>query len=138
MAELPVFVEKPNVGFGTLTTGSTAYQATDANRNAIPNAFKLVFEAGPAGSLLYNARITPLGTNVATVIRLAIYNPSTPTISPVIYEQAFAATTASNTAALATSEVQFNMKLQAGFKLYAWSSVDVSAGYAVCVLGGDF
>ena len=117
MAELPIFVEKPNVGFATLQIGANVYQANQLSRSNNPDAILKVFTAGPSGSLIYNAKIAPLGTNVATVIRISVVDPSNSNEAPCIYEQAFAATTASQTAALAASEVQFNMKLQAGFEL---------------------
>ena len=137
MAELPVFVKIPNVGFDTLNTGSNVYTITDAILQTTPAAFKKVFTAGDSGSLVYSATIQPFGTNVAHIVRFAIWDPNK-NIGLLIYEQPIKASTLSQTTAIDSYNIQLNMKLEAGFEIWAWSSVTIVGGDGVTILGGDF
>lgn len=137
MADLPVFVKIPNVGFTTIQAGANIYDLSDTNITNNPNVFKKVFTAGDSGSLIYSASIKPNATNVARVVRFGIKNP-TESLGCLIYEQAVAATTNSNTAALAKYDIQFNMKLQAGFEVWVWNSASTAGTTGITVLGGDF
>jgi hypothetical protein len=117
MADLPVFVKIPNIGFETLTAFENGY-VLNATALAKTNIYKKVFTAGDSGSLIYQAKIQPFSANAACVIRFAIKDPQQPD-GTLIYEQAMAASTNSATAANTKYDIQFNMKLQAGFEMYA-------------------
>lgn len=137
MAELPVFVKIPNVGFTTLQTGADVYELTNTLIINNPTTFKKVFTSGESGSLIYSATIKPNSTNEAGIVRFAIKSP-TENLGTLIYEQAITATTDSATTELAKYDIQFNMKLQAGYEIWVWYSVSTPGTIGVTIFGGDF
>ena len=59
---LPMFTSNVNIGFATLKDGNN-------NLNGLGD-MKLIWEPGPAGSIIEKIVLQPLGTNVACVVRL--------------------------------------------------------------------
>ena len=93
------------------------------------------------GSFVDYLSVRPLGTNVATVIRVFINNGSTNTTAGnnVLKEdKTLPATTASNISALAAQDLPLRWMLPAGYKINITLGTAVSAGYAVSAQGGDY
>ena len=140
MADLPVFVKIPNVKFATLTDASATSVMTDDIAGVGDGPVKEIFVAGPSGSLIYSVIAQPYGDNVATVLRLAVQDidPNATDAFATLYEQAITATTLNQATAIERYIINFNLKLQAGFKMWAWLGTAVNGGIGVSVLGGNF
>ena len=133
MANAPIFPATPKTSWGKLTTANTNYDGTGTVTE--------LFTAGVNGSRIDSIKVKPLGTNVATVLRLFVNNGSSPTIptnNSLIFELTLPATTASQTAALAAYQEVLDIAIPAGYKLYGSLGTEVAAGYQVTVFGGDY
>jgi len=129
----PIFTLVPNVGFGEVATANTAKDGT--------GTVVLVFTAGANGSYLQKARIKAKGSNVATSLRFFLNNGSTPTTAAnntLIGEITIAATTLSETAALAENEYIFDVPIPSGYRIYVTIGTTVAAGLHVQAYGGDY
>ncbi len=116
-----------------LTAANTAKDGT--------GAVATLFTAGADGAFVQKLVARPLGTNVATVLRVFINNGSVNTTAAnnsLIAELTLPATTLSEVAALAPYELPLNFALPAGYKLNATIGTAVAAGYQVSVLGGTY
>jgi len=145
---VPIFVLTPNIGIpaGPVLTANTALDGTGTS--------VLLFTAGANGSRIDEIRIYPLGTNVATVLRIFINNGSTTgtaTNNSLAYEITIPANTLSQVAqatplvmkpgadqTVVTSLPIDGLILPAGYKLYATVGTTIAAGVNVTVLGGNF
>jgi hypothetical protein len=140
---LPIFPLTPKVSWGTVTTANTAKDGT--------GTVVTVFTAGADGSRIDQIKVRALGTNVATVMRFFVNNGSTNATAAnntLIHEVTIAATTLSETAALADNNITININttetvppipyLQAGYKINVTIGTTVAAGLAVTVHGGDY
>lgn len=132
----PIYTLTPDIGgIGTsaITSANTAKDGTGTVVTA--------FTAGANGSFVQRIRFRSAGTNVATVARIFINNGGTTSTATnnILYDEiTLAATTLSETAALATYELPLNFALPAGYKLTVTIGTSVSAGYYVSVIGGDY
>jgi hypothetical protein len=121
------------------TPGLTANTTTDltAGTNYGP-----IFTADATdGSRLDFIKVRPLGTNVATVIRIWINNGSVTTTAAnnaLYLERTLSATTVSQTAELPDLILQLNISLAAGYRVYATFGTAVAAGYHLTAIGGDY
>lgn len=141
----PIFPVTPHIGWGTVTTAdaTAANNHTGASSSAV-----CLFTAGAYGSRIDKIKVVPLGTNVATVLRLFVTNTGANTSAAnnsLIKEIAFAASTISETAIMAEQEWspdqasnRLDMSLPPGYKLYAIVGTTVAAGLQVTVFGGDY
>jgi len=139
-----IFSSKGVISWQTLTTANTAKDGT--------GTVALIFTADASnGGRVERIRAMPLGTNVASVLRIFINNGSDPTTAAnnTLYAQAtLAATTNSEVAALTMVELPnaltiadgtaFPLVLPPGYRLYATIGTTVAAGYAVCAIGGSY
>ena len=102
----------------------------------------LIFTADATnGGYIQKLRIRPLGTNVATVLRVWINNGSTTgtAINNVLYDEvSLAISTASQTSALALYELPLNFALPLGYRIYVTIGTGVSAGYDVTAIAGKY
>lgn len=138
----PIFPIAPKVSWGKLTVANTA---TDGTGTTVA-----VFTAGANGARIDQIKVRALGTNVATVLRLFVNNGSDPSVATnnsLIHEETCAATTISQTAALADKDVLITKgdqvicpipHLPAGYKILASIGTAVAAGLQVTVHGGDY
>lgn len=130
----PIFAQTPNIGFApAITAANTAKDGTGTT--------DLIFTAGANGSFLQKIRIRPKGTNVASVLRIFLNNGSTPGTASnnmLFDEVGLPATTNSEVAAIVGNEVQMNMQLPAGWRVYVTLGTAVAGGYAVTGVGGDY
>lgn len=130
-----MFSGAANTGWlaSVLTSANTATDGTGTVVN--------VFTAGAEGSFIPFIRIKPLGTNVATVLRIFINNGSTngTAANNTLWDEiTLPATTGSNTAALPTYDVPMNIALEPGYTIFCTIGTAVASGFAVTVPGGDY
>lgn len=93
------------------------------------------------GGYIQKIRFRSLGTNVATVARIWINNGSstgTAANNTLFDEISLAATTLSQTSALAIYEIPLNIALPPGYTIYITLGTTVAAGYCAQVIGGKY
>lgn len=135
----PIYPLTPNQSWGTLTTANTAKDGT--------GTVTTIFTAGANGARFDSAKVRALGTNVATVMRFFINNGganSTPANNTLFHEVTIAATTLSETSALADTSIYFNgidlpqVVLKPGYKINVTIGTAVASGLAAVGFGGDY
>lgn len=132
----PIFVGAPNfggLGNAALTAANTAKDGT--------GTVLTIFTAGLNGSYLRTLILKPLGTNVATVLRLFLNNGSansTATNNAMFKEIPLPAITLTETAAQSDFEYALTRAIPAGWKILAVIATAVAAGWVPTVEGGDF
>lgn len=132
----PIYSRTPDVQWGTsaLTTANTAKDGT--------GTVLTVFTADATeGGRVEKLKVRAAGTNVATVLRVFINNGSTNATAAnnILYVEAtIAATTLSETSALADNEIALNLALPAGYKLNATIGTTVAAGLYITAVGGKY
>lgn len=139
----PIYPNKQNVSFGTISAGNTAKDGT--------GTVTTLFTAGPNGSKIDQIKVRSLGTNVATALRLFVNNGqpnSSPTNNSLAHEVTVAASTLNETAALADIDVTISKNtydtvcpipyLPAGYKINVTLGTAVAAGLQVTVFGADY
>ena len=133
----PIFSRLGDVQWANdVVTGNTA-------ENIVTGTSYHVFTSdGTAGGYVQRIRFRPLGANPANVARVWINNGSSPTgatANNVLWDEvSLAASTASNTSALANTELPLNFALPASYKLYVSLGTGATAGYDVTVIGGKY
>lgn len=108
----------------------------------------LIFTAGADGARVERVRIKPVGTNVATVVRIFINNGSDPTVAAnnVLYaEKTIAANTLSEAAESVLNELPtitdttaFPLVLPPSYRLYATIGTTVAAGIRITAIGSTY
>lgn len=140
----PIFPLVPTVTWvsGTAATagtpGLTANTTTDLTAGTIYGPLET---AGANGARIDAIKVRPLGTNVATVIRLWINNGSVTTAAAnntLFMERTLASTTVSQTTEQSDALIPMNLSLPAGYRVYATFGTAVAAGFHLTVLGGDY
>jgi hypothetical protein len=131
----PIFSKQGAIQWAAvaLTAANTAKDGT--------GTVSTVFTAGADGALAQRLVARPLGTNVATVLRLFINNGgvnSTAANNSLVAELTLPATTLSEVAAQPAYELPLNFALPAGYKLNATIGTAIAAGYQVSILGGTY
>jgi hypothetical protein len=123
---------------------SPALTTADTNYNlSTPTNHKTVFVADATnGGYIQKIRVKPLGSNVATVLRVFITNGSSLTGSNDNHtlwdELTIPATTAIQTAALPTYDLPMGFALPAGYTVVVTVGTTVSAGFRVTAVGGKY
>lgn len=129
----PIFPLTPNVSWVPLATANTAKDGT--------GTAPVLFTAGANGSRLDTVKVKAKGTNVATVLRLFLNNGSDPATAgnnTLYMESTIAATTLSEVALLAETELALDLALPAGYKILVTIGTTVAAGLQVTAVGGDY
>lgn len=132
----PIFTATPDIQWGTtaLTTANTAKDGT----GTVLTAFTADATNGGYVSRLVARAI---GSNVATVLRVFVNNGSTNVTAGnnvLLAELTLSATTLSEVASLAPSEIPLGFALPAGYKLNCTIGTTVAAGYMISVIGGKY
>jgi hypothetical protein len=122
----PIFPLTPVCGCATLTTAATEKDGSTATSLLV---------AGENGTRLERVVAKPIGTNVATVLRLFIVGTG---YNVIIAEQTIAAATASEEEALAEYILVLDMTIPSGATLKVALGTTVEAGIQVTVFGGDY
>jgi hypothetical protein len=131
----PIFTKQGSIQWNpaAITAANTAKDGT--------GTVATLFTAGADGAFAQKLVARPLGTNVATVLRVFINNGgvnSTAANNSLIAEMTLPATTLSEVAAQPPFELPLNLALPAGYKLLATLGTTVAAGHQVSVLGGSY
>jgi hypothetical protein len=130
----PIYSRTPQVEWGTINTANTAKDGT--------GTVVTVFTADASeGGRVEKLKVRALGTNVATVLRVFINNGSTNATAAnnTLYAEAtIAATTLSEVAALADTEITLGLPLPPGYKLNITIGTTVAAGLHVTAVGGKY
>jgi hypothetical protein len=130
----PIYSASPIVTWGTVATANTAKDGT--------GTVVTVFTADATnGGRVDKLKVRAAGTNVATALRVFINNGSTNATASnnTLYTEAtIAATTLSEVAALADTEIALGISLPAGYKINITIGTTVSAGLAVTAVGGKY
>jgi hypothetical protein len=94
-----------------------------------------------AGNFMQRLIARPLGTNVATVLRVFVNNGSsnaTAANNSLIAELTLPATTLNEAAAQADFVLPLNFAVPAGYKINCALGTAVAAGYALTIIGGEY
>lgn len=117
-----------------LTTANTAMDGT--------GTVLLCFTADASnGGFVQKIIAKPVGTNVASVLRIFLNNGLTPTTASnnsLIAEITLPASTANAAAALQQFDMNLNYAINAGYKLYATIGTTVVAGYQLTTIGSKY
>jgi hypothetical protein len=135
----PIFSAKGAIQWNPaiLNTANTAKDGT----GTVATVFTGNAAGNNAGNFVQKLVARPLGTNVATVLRLFINNGSVNTTAAnnsLIAELTLPATTLSEIAALPDYVLPLNFAVPAGYKLNATIGTTVAAGFAVTIIGGEY
>ena len=137
----PIYSKAGQISFSALLqTANTAKDGTGATQ--------LIFTAGADGARVERIRIKPVGTNVATVVRIFINNGSDPASAAnnVLYaEKTIAANTLSEAAESVLNELPtitdttaFPLVLPPSYRLYATIGTTVAAGVRITAIGSTY
>lgn len=130
----PIYTKVGEQAWATLTTANTAKDGT--------GTVSTVFTADATnGGRVFRLRAVPLGTNVASVLRIFLNNGSANTTAAnnTMWDQvSLPATTNTETAALPVLEIPVNIALKPGYKINAVIGTTVAGGWAVVADGGQF
>ncbi len=132
----PIYTKEGDIQWiGGITTANTTTDLTTGTSY-------LAFTADSTnGGYVQKIRFRSAGTNVATVARVWINNGSTTgtaTNNTLFDEISLAASTVSQTSALAVYELPLNFALPLGYKIYITLGTTVAAGYHATVIGGKY
>ena len=131
----PLFPLTPKIAVGqTIATANTAKDGT--------GTVVTVATGGSNGQRVDSLRCVPIGSNVATVLRLFINNGSTNATAgnnALYKEYSLPATTLSETAQMSSDiEIPLDLFLPSGYKINATIGTTVAAGWSLVALAGDY
>jgi hypothetical protein len=133
---LPVFSRLADIQWNAaaLTAANTAKDGT--------GTVATIFTADSTnGGFVQKISARPLGTNIATVLRVFVNNGSANTTASnnaLIAEMTLPATTLSEVAALPDYVLPLNFALPAGYKINCTIGTAVAAGHMVSAFGGKY
>lgn len=129
MANTPQFAATPACESAQVLTAETGTRL-------VPTNAVTIFTAGASGSRIDELNISGLGTTVANVIHLYLYNGTT---YYLLKDIATVATTASATAPSYQNTLTFsNLVIPTGYSLRATVGTTETIGYMLTFFGGDF
>ena len=132
----PIFSRlSDNQWIGAVATANTTKDLT-------AGTIYLAFTADAAeGGYVDKLVVQPLGTNIATVLRVWLNNGSatgTAANNTLLKDVTMAATTNSETAAIGQTEVLLGFAIPAGYRIYVTVGTTVAAGFGVSVIAGKY
>lgn len=132
----PIFTKVGRAGWATLTAANTAKDGTGTT------ALIMTADATEGGNLS-SIVIQPLGTNVATVVRVFLNNglsPATAANNSLIAAAGLPSATLSevNTNTMLPYEIVFNRAIPPGYRVYVCIATAVAAGVQVTAFSGDY
>jgi len=139
-----VYTLTPAVSWGSVddNSGATAGPLLSANTAMDGTGFVTpVFTAGTNGSYLQRLVARPVGTNIASVLRVFLNNGSansTQANNVLITEATLPASTANAAGALVPVELPLNFAIPAGYVINCTLGTAVAAGYFLTVLAGNY
>lgn len=127
---------------GDIQWGGAAVLAANTTVDLTSGTIYLIFTADATnGGKLEKIKASPLGTNVATVLRIWINNGSTTATAAnnTLYKEfTMTATTVSQVGAQYDNEFILNLPLPAGYRIYATLGTAVAAGFNLTGIGGKY
>jgi hypothetical protein len=131
-----IYSRLADIQFGpTVLTANTTVDLT-------AGTIYLIFTADATnGGRVEKLIIMPLGTNVATVLRIWLNNggvTGTRANNNQIRDVTCPATTVSQVAAIGALEVPLNIALPLGYTIYVTTGTTVAAGFDVTAVGGKY
>ena len=133
----PIFVRTPQIEWISM-----AAPTANTSKDLTSGTSFLVFTADATeGSFLEYIRVRPMGTNVQTVMRIFINNGSTTATlanNTLFTELQLQATTNSETASIAESQIPMNIALPPGYRVYITVATTVAAGFFATAVGGKY
>lgn len=121
---------------------SAALTTANTTRDGTSGTIPLLFTADATnGGRLEKIKVRPLGTNVATVLRIWINNGSTTATAAnntLYYEYTCPATTTSEVAALSDIDMPLTLALPPGYKVYVTIGTAIAAGLMITAVGGKY
>lgn len=129
----PIFPLTPKASWATITAANTAKDGT--------GTVNTVVTAGANSAYVEDIRAKPLGTNVASVLRIFLNNGSTNTVAAnntLWYEISLPVSTLTEVASMNDVVIPINRAIPAGYKLNAVIGTAVAAGWAVTGASGDY
>ena len=135
----PIFSTKGAIQWSPaiLSTANTAKDGT----GSVATVFTGQTAGNAAGNFVQRLIARPLGTNVATVLRVFINNGSTNATAAnnsLIAEMTLPVTALSEASAQPDYVLPLNFALPAGYKINCALGTAVAAGFAVSVIGGEY
>lgn len=137
---IPIFSKLGQVSWVTMTAANTAADGT--------GTVGTLFTADATnGGRVERIRVLPLGTNVATVLRVFINNGSTSATAAnnsLLAEIALPATTVTQVSSQTpmdlpnSADLVFPLVLPPGYKLLVTLGTAVAAGYSIVATGGTY
>ena len=132
----PIFTRVARAAWANLTAANTAKDGTGTT------ALVMTADATEGGNLGILV-CEPLGTNVATVLRVFLNNgsiPGTAANNTLIGQISLPATTLSETTTATMQAVEriFNRPVPPGYRIYACLSTAVAAGWQITSVSGDY
>lgn len=131
----PIFTRVGDIQWDTATAANTTTDLTTGT------SYLIFTSDSTNGGYVQKIRFRALGTNVATVARVWINNGSTTATAAnntLFDEISLAATTISQTSALAVYEIPMNIALPPSYRLYVTLGTAVAAGYDVTTIAGKY
>jgi hypothetical protein len=125
---------------GDIQWGATSILAANTAKDGTGTVLT-VFTAGADGAFVQRLVARPMGTNVATVMRVFVNNGGVNTTAAnnsLINEMTLPATSLSEVSAQPPYELALNFALPPGFKLFCTLGTAVAAGFEVTVFGGSY
>ena len=138
----PIFSAKPrnSANDAIVFPATLIAAANDVTGVSASNA--LLFTASLLhGGYLEALQFEPLGTNVATMVRLFLNNGADPTVAAnnqKLAEIALPLSTISTTVPMNGLVIPIRRQLQAGFRIYGGLTLAVAAGWEVTPWGGSY
>lgn len=119
-----------------------AVVAANTTKDLATGTIYLVWTADiTEGGRLEKLLVSPLGTNVATVLRVWLNNGSTTATAAnntLITNVTLAATTVSEVAAIAEVTVNLQLAINANYRVYVTIGTAVAAGFGIIGVGGKY
>lgn len=129
----PIFPDTPKAAWATITAANTAKDGT--------GTVNTIMTAGVDAAYVTKVRAQPLGTNVASVLRIFLNNGSTNATAAnnsLIGELALPATTLDEDSAQTSQDLTLELAIPAGYKLNAVIGTAVAAGWQVTAFSQDY
>lgn len=126
---------------GQINWGATAIATANTAKDGTGTVLTVFTADATNGGYVNRIRFRAAGTNIATVARIFINNGSTnatPANNILFDEITLAATTLSETSAIANYELPLNFALPPGYVINVTIGTTVAAGYFVSVIGGKY
>ncbi len=134
----PAFPTAPKTSWCKVTAANTATDGT----GTLATDIMLLATAGSEGRRIDSVLAVPLGTNVATVLRIFLNNGSantTPANNTLVKEFALPSSLASSVVENGQSfEIHLGLSIDPGYRLLACVATVVAAGWQLTSKGGDF